>query len=257
MRKLRKKSKIGEMSEISQAGNFSGRRPTVIFGLHVGVFAFAVFWRRWLDRWLCAWANFSNRHHPATPRSPHSSQTFFSILLLVQHQQWYVFLPHDLLDIFLYVLWGLVAFIMGVFSSFLLFLSVLCLEPRHGFFTLIILHRHFLCKYNTFYQYFILFLILCESMQAKRRGLAREESSVVLGDEQVAELKEAFELFDTARAGVLKKETLKNTLKQFGKCHAVYYCCLLLCTFFFLCRKMFFSNTIIHVGLVFVHNNIL
>jgi len=46
--------------------------------------------------------------------------------------------------------------------------------------------------------------------------LAREESSVVLGDEQVAELKEAFELFDTARAGVLKKETLKNTLKQFG-----------------------------------------
>jgi Ca2+-binding EF-hand superfamily protein len=37
-----------------------------------------------------------------------------------------------------------------------------------------------------------------------------------LGDEQVAELKEAFELFDTARQGVLKKDTLKNTLKQFG-----------------------------------------
>lgn len=40
-----------------------------------------------------------------------------------------------------------------------------------------------------------------------------------MGEEQVAELKEAFELFDTARQGVLKKETLKNTLKQFGNDH--------------------------------------
>jgi Ca2+-binding EF-hand superfamily protein len=38
----------------------------------------------------------------------------------------------------------------------------------------------------------------------------------VLGDEQVAELKEAFELFDSGRQGVLKKDSLKNTLKQFG-----------------------------------------
>jgi calmodulin len=51
---------------------------------------------------------------------------------------------------------------------------------------------------------------------ARRRGLAREESSVILADEQVAELKEAFELFDKDRAGVLKKDTLKNVLKQFG-----------------------------------------
>jgi len=53
-------------------------------------------------------------------------------------------------------------------------------------------------------------------MAHKKRGLSREESSVVLGDEQVAELKEAFELFDTSRHGVLKKDTLKTTLKQFG-----------------------------------------
>eukprot|EP01110_Echinostelium_bisporum_P005436 TRINITY_DN23300_c0_g1_i1.p1 TRINITY_DN23300_c0_g1~~TRINITY_DN23300_c0_g1_i1.p1 ORF type:complete len:162 (+),score=54.82 TRINITY_DN23300_c0_g1_i1:130-615(+) len=53
-------------------------------------------------------------------------------------------------------------------------------------------------------------------MAAKRRVLSREESSVVLGDEQVAEFKEAFELFDSGRAGVLKKDALKNTLKQFG-----------------------------------------
>jgi hypothetical protein len=37
-----------------------------------------------------------------------------------------------------------------------------------------------------------------------------------LGEEQVAELKEAFELFDSGRQGVLKKDSLKNTLKQFG-----------------------------------------
>ena len=53
-------------------------------------------------------------------------------------------------------------------------------------------------------------------MAAKRRTLAREESSVVLGEDQVAEFKEAFELFDSGRQGVLKKDTLKNTLKQFG-----------------------------------------
>lgn len=39
---------------------------------------------------------------------------------------------------------------------------------------------------------------------------------MVLGEDQVAEFKEAFELFDTGRQGVLKKDTLKNTLKQFG-----------------------------------------
>lgn len=39
---------------------------------------------------------------------------------------------------------------------------------------------------------------------------------MILADEQVAELKEAFELFDKDRAGVLKKDTLKNVLKQFG-----------------------------------------
>jgi len=38
----------------------------------------------------------------------------------------------------------------------------------------------------------------------------------VLAEEQVAEFKEAFELFDTARKGFLQKEGLKNTLKQFG-----------------------------------------
>ena len=32
----------------------------------------------------------------------------------------------------------------------------------------------------------------------------------------MAELKEAFELFDSGKQGVLKKESLKNTLKQFG-----------------------------------------
>eukprot|EP01111_Echinosteliopsis_oligospora_P005725 TRINITY_DN1931_c0_g1_i1.p1 TRINITY_DN1931_c0_g1~~TRINITY_DN1931_c0_g1_i1.p1 ORF type:complete len:161 (-),score=56.48 TRINITY_DN1931_c0_g1_i1:116-598(-) len=51
---------------------------------------------------------------------------------------------------------------------------------------------------------------------ATKRRLAREESSVVLADEQVAEFKEAFELFDTARTGSIKKDTLKTTLKQFG-----------------------------------------
>eukprot|EP01112_Ceratiomyxa_fruticulosa_P020104 TRINITY_DN6751_c0_g1_i1.p1 TRINITY_DN6751_c0_g1~~TRINITY_DN6751_c0_g1_i1.p1 ORF type:complete len:160 (-),score=25.43 TRINITY_DN6751_c0_g1_i1:59-538(-) len=49
-----------------------------------------------------------------------------------------------------------------------------------------------------------------------RRRLAREESSVVLADDQVAELKEAFELFDKDRTGVLTKASLKNVLKQFG-----------------------------------------
>eukprot|EP01133_Synstelium_polycarpum_P015086 gene15086-17860_t len=52
-------------------------------------------------------------------------------------------------------------------------------------------------------------------MSTKRR-LAREESSVVLGEEQVAELKEAFELYDKDRVGVIKKDALKTTLKQFG-----------------------------------------
>ncbi|EGG24391.1 Regulatory myosin light chain [Cavenderia fasciculata] len=51
---------------------------------------------------------------------------------------------------------------------------------------------------------------------ASKRRLTREESSVVLGEDQVAELKEAFELFDKDRVGVIKKEALKTTLKQFG-----------------------------------------
>ncbi|KAK5577679.1 hypothetical protein RB653_002623 [Dictyostelium firmibasis] len=53
-------------------------------------------------------------------------------------------------------------------------------------------------------------------MASTKRRLNREESSVVLGEDQVAELKEAFELFDKDRTGFIKKDALKTTLKQFG-----------------------------------------
>ncbi|GAM18082.1 hypothetical protein SAMD00019534_012570, partial [Acytostelium subglobosum LB1] len=51
---------------------------------------------------------------------------------------------------------------------------------------------------------------------ASKRRLTREESSVVLGEDQVAELKEAFELFDSNRTGIIKKDALKTVLKQFN-----------------------------------------
>ncbi|KAF2077273.1 hypothetical protein CYY_001397 [Polysphondylium violaceum] len=53
-------------------------------------------------------------------------------------------------------------------------------------------------------------------MASVKRRLTREESSVVLGEDQVAELKEAFDLFDKDRTGFIKKDALKATLKQFG-----------------------------------------
>ncbi|KYQ90700.1 Regulatory myosin light chain (RLC) [Tieghemostelium lacteum] len=53
-------------------------------------------------------------------------------------------------------------------------------------------------------------------MASVKRRLTREESSVVLGEDQVAELKEAFELFDKERKGSISKEALKTTLKQFS-----------------------------------------
>ncbi|EFA77079.1 Regulatory myosin light chain [Heterostelium album PN500] len=53
-------------------------------------------------------------------------------------------------------------------------------------------------------------------MASTKRRLTREESSVVLGEEQVAELKEAFELLDKDRTGVIKKDSLKTSLKQFN-----------------------------------------
>ena len=78
----------------------------------------------------------------------------------------------------------------------------------------------------------VFFLRLTCVLQAGRRnrGLNREESTVILEDEQVAELKEAFELFDKDKAGVLKKDTLKNVLKQFGtqnntKSHCLFIPC--------------------------------
>jgi len=40
--------------------------------------------------------------------------------------------------------------------------------------------------------------------------------SVVLGDDQVSEFKEAFELFDGNRQGFISKDGLRNVLKQFG-----------------------------------------
>jgi Ca2+-binding EF-hand superfamily protein len=61
-------------------------------------------------------------------------------------------------------------------------------------------------------------------MASRRKGLAREESSVILADDQVAELKEAFELFDTSRSGAIKKDTLKNVLKQYGKEMLLFFC---------------------------------
>jgi len=44
----------------------------------------------------------------------------------------------------------------------------------------------------------------------------RKGDSVVLGDDQVSEFKEAFELFDSNRTGFITKDSLRNTLKQFG-----------------------------------------
>lgn len=38
----------------------------------------------------------------------------------------------------------------------------------------------------------------------------------MLGDDQVSEFKEAFELFDSNRTGFITKDSLRNTLKQFG-----------------------------------------
>eukprot|EP01113_Clastostelium_recurvatum_P043907 TRINITY_DN733_c0_g1_i1.p1 TRINITY_DN733_c0_g1~~TRINITY_DN733_c0_g1_i1.p1 ORF type:complete len:158 (-),score=48.33 TRINITY_DN733_c0_g1_i1:147-620(-) len=42
------------------------------------------------------------------------------------------------------------------------------------------------------------------------------ETSTVLGDDQVNEFKEAFELFDANKSGFITKDGLKNVLKQFG-----------------------------------------
>jgi Ca2+-binding EF-hand superfamily protein len=39
----------------------------------------------------------------------------------------------------------------------------------------------------------------------------------VLGEDQVSEFKEAFELFDPNRSGFITKDGLRNTLKQFGR----------------------------------------
>ena len=38
----------------------------------------------------------------------------------------------------------------------------------------------------------------------------------MLGDDQVSEFKEAFELFDPGRTGFITKDSLRDTLKQFG-----------------------------------------
>lgn len=42
------------------------------------------------------------------------------------------------------------------------------------------------------------------------------DSYQTIGEEQVAELKEAFELFDSSRSGFITRDALQTVLKQFG-----------------------------------------
>jgi EF-hand domain len=54
--------------------------------------------------------------------------------------------------------------------------------------------------------FFVLFL------QARRKL----DTYQTIGDDQVSEFKEAFELFDSDRTGFITKEGLQTVLKQFG-----------------------------------------
>eukprot|EP00019_Armaparvus_languidus_P009313 CAMPEP_0168591210 /NCGR_PEP_ID=MMETSP0420-20121227/7004_1 /TAXON_ID=498008 /ORGANISM="Pessonella sp." /LENGTH=159 /DNA_ID=CAMNT_0008626969 /DNA_START=60 /DNA_END=539 /DNA_ORIENTATION=+ len=50
----------------------------------------------------------------------------------------------------------------------------------------------------------------------QRRRLRREESALQLTDEQVNELKEAFEFFDKSGTGSIDKKTLKASVNELG-----------------------------------------
>lgn len=53
-------------------------------------------------------------------------------------------------------------------------------------------------------------------MQSSRASLARKESQAILNNEQVEELKLAFDLFDEASNGYITKSDLKAVLEKFG-----------------------------------------